>query len=56
MTTDWSAVLNCVNAARDAKAVLKFVVFEEIDYAYVKDAAARFPQLHVLLWGNKRGV
>jgi 7-carboxy-7-deazaguanine synthase len=107
MDTDWAAVQSCVDAAQSANIVLKFVVFDEIDYAYAKDAAARFPrlpvylqpgnhtpplpeeenakidtdgimqrmhwlvervtvdrwfsahvlpQLHVLLWGNKRGV
>ena len=107
MDTDWAAVQACVNAACDANAVLKFVVFDEVDYAYAKDGAARFPrlpiylqpgnhtppqpeeentkidtdgimqrmhwlvekvttdrwfaahvlpQLHVLMWGNKRGV
>ena len=48
-TTDWATVQACVNAAHDAKIVLKFVVFDEIDYAYAKDGAARFPQLAVYL-------
>ncbi|BCM17769.1 7-carboxy-7-deazaguanine synthase QueE [Mesorhizobium sp. J8] len=108
MTTDWEAVEACLQAARDKpEIVLKLVVFNESDYAYAKEAAARFPrlpiylqpgnhtpprpgnedapvdldgitkrmewlvdsvtrdrwfearvlpQLHVMLWGNKRGV
>ena len=108
MTTDWAALRACVEAAAvGPRIVLKFVVFDAADYAYARDAAARFPdlavylqpgnhtppgpqdddalididgimqrmgwlvdhviadrwfaahvlpQLHVLLWGNKRGV
>ena len=108
MTTDWAALRACVDAAAvGPRIVLKFVVFDAADYAYARDAAARFPglpvylqpgnhtppgpqddnalididgimqrmgwlverviadrwftahvlpQLHVLLWGNKRGV
>ena len=108
METDWDALRGCVDAATaGTRTVLKFVVFDAADYAYARDAAARFPtlpiylqpgnhtppgpqdddafidtdgimqrmgwlvdqvgadrgfsahvlpQLHVLLWGNKRGV
>ncbi len=108
MTTDWTALRACVDAAAAGpRIVLKFVVFDAADYAYARAAAARFPglavylqpgnhtppgpqdddafidtdgilqrmgwlvdlviadrwfaahvlpQLHVLLWGNKRGV
>ncbi|PBB29306.1 7-carboxy-7-deazaguanine synthase QueE [Mesorhizobium sp. WSM3866] len=108
MRTDWAAFKACTEAAQDKpQIVLKLVVFDESDYAYAKDAAARFPhlpvylqpgnhtpprlgngdapvdlngiikrmewlvekvtrdrwfearvlpQLHVMLWGNKRGV
>lgn len=108
MVTDWAALRACVEAAAAGpRIVLKFVVFDAADYAYARDAAARFPdlpvylqpgnhtppgpqdhdafidtdgilqrmgwlvdrviadrwfaahvlpQLHVLLWGNKRGV
>lgn len=108
MRTDWEALAACVEAAgAGPRVVLKFVVFDEVDYAYARAAAARFPslpvylqpgnhtppgpqdddaiidtagimqrmrwlvdrvsadrwfaahvlpQLHVLLWGNKRGV
>lgn len=108
MATDWEALRACVEvSASGPSIVLKFVVFDEADFAYARDAAARFPhlpvylqpgnhtapapqdddgpidkdgilrrmhwlvdrviadrwfaahvlpQLHVLLWGNKRGV
>ncbi|HEX9858028.1 MAG TPA: 7-carboxy-7-deazaguanine synthase QueE [Paracoccaceae bacterium] len=108
MQTDWATVTACVAAAGSGpRSVLKFVVFDEADYAFARDAAARFPglavylqpgnhtppgpededafidmdgvlermrwlvdrvsadrwfsahvlpQLHVLIWGNKRGV
>ncbi|TIS18824.1 MAG: 7-carboxy-7-deazaguanine synthase QueE [Mesorhizobium sp.] len=50
MTTDWASFQACVEAARHKpQIVLKLVVFDEGDYAYAKDAAARFPQLPVYL-------
>ncbi|MEP1444212.1 MAG: 7-carboxy-7-deazaguanine synthase QueE [Hyphomicrobiales bacterium] len=103
-TVDWDIFEKCVSAAGDGpNVVMKIVVFDDIDYAWAKEAAARFPdmplylqpgntqvdpdtavaledvtdrllwlvekatedkwyrprmlpQLHVLLWGNKRGV
>lgn len=108
MTTDWEALGDCVKAAASKPRIaLKFVIFDEADFAYAREAAARFPylsvylqpgnhtppgpedmdacidtegilgrmgwlidrviaerwfaahvlpQLHVLIWGNKRGV
>ncbi|MEF0941748.1 7-carboxy-7-deazaguanine synthase QueE [Rhizobium sp. BR 362] len=108
MVTDWDALGDCLRLAADGPQIaLKFVVFDDRDYAYARAAAARFPhlpvylqpgnhtppppeaddatididgimdrmrwlvdkvtsdgwfearvlpQLHVLLWGNKRGV
>lgn len=108
METDWHAFDDCLRMAADGPQVaLKIVVFDERDYAYARDAAARYPhlqlylqpgnhtppppddddaqvdidgiidrmlwlvgkvtedrwfearvlpQLHVLLWGNRRGV
>jgi len=101
---DWAAFEICVAAAGACpKTVLKIVIFDEVDYAWAKDAARRYPdlplylqpgnpdvdpdhavdlaactdrllwlvdkvtedrwftarvlpQLHVLIWGNKRGV
>lgn len=104
MKTDWKIFDDCVKAAGNGPAIsLKIVVFDEDDYAYAKDAAAKYPhlpvylqpgnpappppqivdkaalnerlrwlvervsndnwfnvhvlpQLHVMLWGNERGV
>lgn len=103
MKTDWQALDACLAATQGKpQTVLKFVVFDEEDYKYAKDAAARYPalpvylqpgnhtpppaqtdtdglmarmrwlaervntdrwftasvtpQLHVMLWGNQRGV
>lgn len=108
METDWLAFEQCLKAAASKpRTVLKFVIFDEADYAFAKNAAARYPhlslylqpgnhtppppeaedaqidmngimqrmqwlldrviadrwfnahvlpQLHVLIWGNKRGV
>ncbi|MBB4568869.1 7-carboxy-7-deazaguanine synthase QueE [Rhizobium leucaenae] len=108
MATDWDVLADCLCSAADGPQIaLRFVVFDDRDYAYARDAATRFPhlpvylqpgnhtppppeaddatididgimdrmrwlvdkvtsdgwfearvlpQLHVLLWGNKRGV
>lgn len=108
METDWSAFDECLSAAGPKpEIVLKIVIFDDADYAYAKQTAARYPhlpvylqpgnhtpppadeddyavdqdgvmekmlwlvdrvmedqwfdahvlpQLHVMLWGNKRGV
>jgi 7-carboxy-7-deazaguanine synthase len=108
ITTDWTALEACIDAARGKpRCALKFVVFDEGDYAYAQSVASRYPeltsylqvgnpsplkttegtdaadiddlmsrlrwlvgkavedrwftatvlpQLHVLAWGNKRGV
>ena len=106
-TVDWDAFDACIQAAGQADVVMKIVVFDDTDYVWAKDVAARFPdlplylqpgnhtppppdaedaqidmdgimrryewlidktladqwytvkilpQLHVLVWGNKRGV
>jgi 7-carboxy-7-deazaguanine synthase len=102
METDWAMFDACLKQA-DGKpeAALKIVIFDEADYEYARDAAARYPdlplylqpgnhqadgesdddglmermrwlvdraaqdqwfrptilpQLHVMIWGNKRGV
>ncbi|MDB6454964.1 7-carboxy-7-deazaguanine synthase QueE [Falsirhodobacter sp. 20TX0035] len=99
--TDWDAFARCLLPGPET--VMKIVVFDDADYAFARDAAARFPhlplylqpgnpmvdeaaavdqnglvdrmlwlidktvadgwftprilpQLHVILWGNKRGV
>jgi 7-carboxy-7-deazaguanine synthase len=105
MIAEWSAVKACLTAAgKHTRCALKIVVFDDVDYAFARDAARRFPetplylqtgnptvaaeledadlpdlaarfrwlsekvandrwfgvhvlpQLHVLIWGNKRGV
>ncbi|SMX45208.1 7-carboxy-7-deazaguanine synthase QueE [Actibacterium lipolyticum] len=106
-TVDWAVFDTCLAKAGDAPTVLKIVIFDDADYAWARDVAARYPalplylqpgnhtppppdaedavidmdgimdrmtwlvdktladgwysprilpQLHVLLWGNKRGV
>ena len=106
-TPDWDRFDDCLKAAGEAEAILKIVVFDETDYLWARDVAARYPalpvylqpgnhtppppeaedaaidmdgitdrmdwlvsrtladgwfearvlpQLHVLIWGNKRGV
>ena len=50
MTTDWEALRACVQAAASGpRTVLKFVVFDDADYAYARDATARFPGLPIYL-------
>lgn len=108
MRTDWQALEACIAAGRGAaETVLKLVIFDETDYAFAREVAARcpglavylqpgnhtppppeddsapidrdgiearmrwlvarvvadrwyaarvLPQLHVMLWGNRRGV
>lgn len=102
METDWAKLEDCVRAAGNtAHTVLKCVVFDEADYTFAREVAARFPhlpmtlqpgnhkvegaaetealrsrlqwlaeraandrwfearvlpQLHVMIWGNKKGV
>lgn len=103
-TVNWTTFSACVGAASGAgQVVLKIVIFDDVDYAWARDVADRYPslplylqpgnpevdpavavapqalsdrllwlvdkvmadgwfaprvlpQLHVLLWGNKRGV
>lgn len=103
MKTDWAKFEECLSAAKGKPEIaLKFVVFDEADYAYARAAAESYsdlpvylqpgneikpqedankdalmermrwivdrvagdewfsatvlPQLHVMLWGNQRGV
>ncbi len=50
METDWALFDGCLEAAGGPpETVLKIVVFDEADYAYARDAAARYPQLPVYL-------
>jgi 7-carboxy-7-deazaguanine synthase len=107
MQVDWDIFQACIKAGQGAETVLKIVIFDEADYLWARDVAARhpklpvylqpgnhtppppeddtalvdqegvdarmrwlvdrvmddkwyearvLPQLHVMLWGNKRGV
>ena len=107
MQVDWDIFQACIEAGQGAETVLKIVIFDEVDYLWARDVAARYPdlpiylqpgnhtppppeddtalvdqegvdarmrwlvdrviadkwyearvlpQLHVMLWGNKRGV
>ncbi|MBP1847019.1 7-carboxy-7-deazaguanine synthase [Rhizobium petrolearium] len=50
METDWRALEDCLGmAAGRPQMVLKFVVFDDADYAFAREADARFPQLSVYL-------
>ncbi|MEX3010063.1 7-carboxy-7-deazaguanine synthase QueE [Hoeflea sp. TYP-13] len=49
MDTDWPSLDACLVAAGDAETVLKFVVFDDADYAYARKVAARYPDLSVYL-------
>lgn len=102
-SVDWAAFDACLAAAKGAPKVMKIVIFDDVDLAWAKDVAARYPdlplclqpgnpesdpatpvapqaladsmrwlvdatigkgwlrprilpQLHVLIWGNQRGV
>ena len=61
METRWERVAQCVAAAREnanagehtntsgASVSLKIVVFDDVDYAFAREAAARFPSLPMIL-------
>jgi len=49
MDTDWALLDACIASAKTARIVLKIVVFDEGDYAYARDVAARYPALPVYL-------
>jgi 7-carboxy-7-deazaguanine synthase len=50
MPTDWAAFDACLAVAGGApRGVLKIVIFDEADYAYAREAAARYPRLPVYL-------
>ncbi len=49
MKTDWQQLEDCVAAAGKAAVTLKLVVFDEDDYQFARQVAARFPQLPVYL-------
>ncbi|RED48603.1 7-carboxy-7-deazaguanine synthase QueE [Aestuariispira insulae] len=50
MDTDWSKFDECLEIAGHSPDIaLKIVVFDEADYAYAQDAAARYPKLPLYL-------
>ena len=49
MEVDWAAFDACIAAAGGADTVMKIVIFDETDYAWARDVAARYPQLPLFL-------
>lgn len=50
MATDWNVFDDCLRVAGDGpQIVMKIVIFDDRDYEYARDAAARYPQLPVYL-------
>ena len=49
MKTNWALLQDCIDAGQGAETVLKIVIFDEVDYAYARDVAARHPELPVYL-------
>ncbi len=50
MATDWAAFDACLDAAgQGPQTVMKIVIFDDADYAFARDAAARYPHLPVFL-------
>ncbi|MES0812785.1 7-carboxy-7-deazaguanine synthase QueE [Roseibium sp. SCPC15] len=50
METDWQKLAECVEAAgSETKTVMKVVIFDDEDYAYARDVAARYPELQLYL-------
>ncbi|QFI69816.1 7-carboxy-7-deazaguanine synthase QueE [Sinorhizobium alkalisoli] len=50
METDWDAFGACLEASGGRpQTILKIVIFDEADYSYARNAAARYPQLPVYL-------
>ena len=49
MATDWGQFDKCLKAANGTDVVLKIVVFDERDYDWAREVAARYPQLPMFL-------
>lgn len=50
MGTDWQALDDCLRAAANGPTIaLKVVIFDDRDYDYARDVAARYPHLPVYL-------
>ena len=46
---DWSVFDACIEAGSEAETVMKIVIFDEADYVWARDAAARYPSLQLYL-------
>ena len=50
VTTDWATFDDCLRMAGEGPQIaLKIVIFDDLDYEYARDAAARYPQLPLYL-------
>lgn len=50
VVTDWAAFDACLAAAGNhPQTVMKIVIFDDADYAFARDASARYPELPVFL-------
>lgn len=49
MQVDWSVFDACLQAGQGADMVMKIVIFDDTDYAWARDVAARYPQLPLFL-------
>ncbi len=49
MQIDWEILSECIAAGLGAETVLKVVVFDEADYEFAREVAARYPDLPVYL-------
>ncbi|MET1415942.1 7-carboxy-7-deazaguanine synthase QueE [Roseibium sp. HPY-6] len=50
MTIDWQKLAECVEAAGPVtRIVMKVVIFDDEDYAFARDVAARYPELPLFL-------
>lgn len=57
METNWNKFEDCLRAAADGPAInLKIVIFDEADYAYAREAAARYPDLPLYLQPGNHAV
>ncbi|GGO56852.1 preQ(0) biosynthesis protein QueE [Roseovarius pacificus] len=49
MQVDWPVFDACLQAGQGADMVMKIVIFDDTDYAWARDVAARYPQLPLFL-------
>ena len=49
-SVDWTLFEDCISAAKNGpNVVMKIVIFDDVDYAWAKEAASRFPDLPLYL-------